>query len=233
MFLSVENGPLFTFFPLYVIKEKTICQTTGSVCLAAIQNERKKFMKQRRLFTVILALMMLFLTACVNTPDSRSLPASTETLQSEDTEASESPSETTLPLQTESTEPVLSDEGFPVEGESYYDLINVVLYLELYSELPPNYITKKEAQALGWQGGSVEKYKEGAAIGGDHFSNYEGQLPRVKGRNYTECDIDTNGYHSRGSRRLIFTDDGLYYYTSDHYETFSEVTVTEDYEVIW
>lgn len=121
----------------------------------------------------------------------------------------------------------------PSYGSYYYDLENVVLYLEVYDELPPNYITKSEARKLGWEGGSVEKYKEGAAIGGDSFGNREGLLPETDGRRYTECDIDTDGYDSRGSRRLVFSNDGLYFYTSDHYETFSEVTVTEDYEVVW
>ncbi len=121
----------------------------------------------------------------------------------------------------------------PERGGYYYDLENVVLYLELYDELPPNYITKKEARALGWSGGSVERYRDGAAIGGDTFGNREGLLPEKSGRSYTECDIDTLGRDSRGARRLIFSSDGLYFYTSDHYETFREVTVTEDYEVIW
>ena len=124
-------------------------------------------------------------------------------------------------------------ENLPAYGSYYYDLENVVLYLEVYDELPPNYITKSEARKLGWEGGSVEKYKEGAAIGGDSFGNREGLLPEADGRSYTECDIDTDGYDSRGSRRLVFSNDGLYFYTSDHYETFSEVTVTEDYEVVW
>ncbi|MBR5247922.1 MAG: hypothetical protein IKV27_03080, partial [Lachnospiraceae bacterium] len=81
----------------------------------------------------------------------------------------------------------------PIEGNSYYDLENVVLYLYLYEELPDNYMTKTEARELGWEGGSVEKYKEGAAIGGDTFGNREGLLPKEKGRTYTECDIDTDG----------------------------------------
>ena len=124
-------------------------------------------------------------------------------------------------------------DNLPEYEEYYYDLENVVLYLEIYNELPPNYITKSQAQELGWEGGSVEKYKEGAAIGGDTFGNREGLLPKAAGRSYTECDIDTNGYSSRGSRRLVFSNDELYFYTSDHYETFSEVTVTEEYEVVW
>ena len=130
-------------------------------------------------------------------------------------------------------ETVLSDADLPEYGEYYYDLENVVLYLALYGVLPDNYITKDEARDLGWQGGSVEDYLEGAAIGGDRFGNREGLLPEAPGRHYTECDIDTLGYGSRGARRLVFSDDGLYFYSDDHYESFSEVTVTEDYEVIW
>lgn len=126
-----------------------------------------------------------------------------------------------------------TDADLPEYGEYYYDLENVVLYLTLYDELPDNYITKSEARDLGWQGGSVEDYLPGAAIGGDRFGNREGLLPEAPGRSYTECDIDTLGYGSRGARRLVFSSDGLYFYSSDHYESFSEVTVTEDYEVIW
>ena len=126
-----------------------------------------------------------------------------------------------------------ANNNLPTYGNYYYDVPNVVLYLEVYDELPPNYITKSEAKALGWEGGSVDQYKEGAAIGGDTFGNREGLLPAADGRSYTECDIDTHGYDSRGAKRLIFSNDGLYFYTSNHYESFSEVTVTEDYEVVW
>ena len=117
------------------------------------------------------------------------------------------------------------EPGGPERGEYYYDLENVVLYLESYGELPDNFITKNEARELGWSGGSVEEYLEGAAIGGDRFGNYEGLLPQAEGRSYTECDIDTLGYGSRGSRRLVFSNDGLYFYTSDHYESFDEVRI--------
>ena len=128
---------------------------------------------------------------------------------------------------------VPAEADLPEYGGYYYDVENAVLYLAVYGELPPNYITKKEARDLGWEGGSVEKYLPGAAIGGDRFSNREGLLPEAPGRSYTECDIDTDGYHSRGARRLIFSDDGLYFYTADHYESFTELTVSDDFEVIW
>ena len=114
------------------------------------------------------------------------------------------------------------------EDEYYYDLQNVVLYLETYHHLPDNYITKDEARDLGWEGGSVEDYKKDAAIGGDRFGNHEGILPKAGKNAYHECDIDTHGYKNRGSRRLIYTDDGQYYYSKDHYETFQQVLVGED-----
>ena len=80
-------------------------------------------------------------------------------------------------------------------------------------------MTKKEAQSLGWSGGSLEKYAPGMVIGGDRFGNYEGLLPKKSGRTYYECDIDT--YNAkRGAKRIIFSNDGLIYYTEDHYESF-------------
>ena len=109
----------------------------------------------------------------------------------------------------------------------YYDLESVVIYIDTYGHLPNNFITKKEAEALGWQGGSVEKYKKGAAIGGNRFGNYEGKLPNQNGIKYTECDIDTKGSSSRGAKRLIFSSNGKYYYTDDHYETFKEIVIKD------
>jgi len=93
-------------------------------------------------------------------------------------------------------------------------------------------MTKEEARALGWEGGSVEAYQAGAAIGGDRFGNREGLLPEETGRTYTECDINTRGADSRGAERLIFSNDGLYFYTSDHYASFTELTV-DGGTVIW
>ena len=200
---------------------------------------------KKRVLGICLSLLMLIMTACGGYEDTVSensqsyKDAASEVSQSHEDAAPEvsQSHESTAPEVSQSYESEAPEEAvnanLPVQGEYYYDLVNVVLYLEIYDELPPNYITKSEAQRLGWEGGSVEKYKEGAAIGGDSFGNREGLLPEADGRSYTECDIDTNGYSSRGSRRLVFSNDGLYFYTSDHYESFLEVTVTEDYEVVW
>lgn len=110
----------------------------------------------------------------------------------------------------------------------------MVLYIDAYDCLPENYITKSEAEALGWSGGSVEVYKEGAAIGGDTFGNYEGLLPT--GITYTECDLDTYGADSRGPCRLVFGKENgeyRYYYTADHYSSFSEVYIDTNGEVTY
>ena len=121
---------------------------------------------------------------------------------------------------------IVTDDGKapqrPVPGEYYYDLENVVLYIEYYGGLPDNYITKDEARALGWSGGTPEAYLEGSAIGGDRFGNREKLLPKG---NYTECDLNTLGKDERGAERLVFSDDGRYFYTADHYESFLEIWV--------
>lgn len=106
------------------------------------------------------------------------------------------------------------------EVGSYTTKEDVALYIHTYGHLPDNFITKQEAKALGWPGGSLEPYAPGMCIGGDHFGNYEGLLPEKEGRSYTECDIDTLGAEKRGAKRIVFSDDGLVYYTGDHYESF-------------
>ncbi len=103
----------------------------------------------------------------------------------------------------------------------YTSMEDVALYLYTYEELPDNFITKKEARALGWEGGSLDPYAPGMCIGGDYFGNYEGNLPEEEGREYHECDIDTLGARSRGAKRIVYSNDGLIYYTEDHYETFT------------
>lgn len=111
-------------------------------------------------------------------------------------------------------------EALPEDG-TYSSRDDVALYIHTYGHLPGNFITKKEARELGWSGGSVEDYAPGKCIGGDHFGNYEGLLPEKSGRSYTECDIDTLGSSGRGAKRIIFSNDGLIYYTDDHYASFT------------
>ena len=113
----------------------------------------------------------------------------------------------------EETEPALEDSEDSAEA--------VAAYIHTYGCLPDFYMTKNEARDLfGWEGGALDNLAPGRAIGGDRFRNYEGQLPHAPGRYYTECDIETIGNGARGAKRIVFSNDGLIFYTEDHYETF-------------
>ena len=165
----------------------------------------------KRILALLLALVMVFgLLACDAMP-MEVIPTQTQ-------------EQTAAPVESIPDDPVQSD---PEETQSlldpdgwYYSAEDVALYLVTYGQLPCNFITKNEARDLGWEGGSVQKYLEGAAIGGDKFGNREGILPKADGRQYYECDIDTDGENSRGAKRLVYSNDGLIYYTEDHYESF-------------
>ena len=136
----------------------------------------------------------------------------------EETGEPESPAEETAATAEETLAPTEETEAHIDPYGSYTTKEDVALYIHLYGELPLNFMTKKHARALGWEGGSLEPVAPGMCIGGDHFGNYEGLLP--EDREYTECDIDTLGKSSRGAKRIVFSDDGLIYYTEDHYESF-------------
>lgn len=111
-----------------------------------------------------------------------------------------------------------------VEDGVYDTKEEVALYLHLYGRLPDNYITKKEAENLGWDSkkGNLWEVAPGMSIGGSRFGNYEGQLPEEKGRSYYECDLEYDGGY-RGAKRLVYSDDGLIFYTEDHYKTFEQL----------
>ena len=120
----------------------------------------------------------------------------------------------------ETQPPVEQAPALPEDGQ-YDDKDNVALYIHLYGKLPSNYMTKKDAEALyGWQGGALDVIAPGKAIGGSYYGNYEGLLPDADGREWTECDIGTIGQTKRGAERIVFSNDGLIYYTPDHYESF-------------
>lgn len=135
-------------------------------------------------------------------------------------------SETTI-KKAEETDSVseTAAEKLSVEKDgSYTTPEDVAEYIHTFGTLPNNFITKSEAKALGWDNkkGNLWDVAEGKSIGGDYFGNYEGLLPDEKGRKYTECDVNYNGGY-RGSERIIFSNDGLIYYTNDHYKTFTQL----------
>jgi len=116
-----------------------------------------------------------------------------------------------------------ADDGTTLREDGHYSSkAEVGLYLYLYGKLPSNFITKKEAQNLGWvsKEGNLWEVAPGMSIGGDKFGNYEGILP--EGKKYYECDIDYQGGY-RGEKRIIYSTDGYIYYTEDHYESFEQL----------
>jgi len=87
------------------------------------------------------------------------------------------------------------------------------------SQLPP------EAQQTLMQikrGGPFPYAKDGAV-----FGNYEGVLPKQKRGYYHEYTVKTPGARNRGARRIVAggmpTVSAEYYYTADHYSTFSRI----------
>ncbi len=110
------------------------------------------------------------------------------------------------------------------EHGSYTSCEEVSLYIYTFGHLPENYITKNEAEDLGWNSkeGNLWDVAPGMSIGGNRFGNYEKLLPEKKGRKYYECDIDYEGGY-RGEKRIIYSNDGLIFYTEDHYESFEQL----------
>ncbi|MBQ5317625.1 MAG: ribonuclease [Oscillospiraceae bacterium] len=118
-----------------------------------------------------------------------------------------------------------SVEKLSVEKDGRYTTPeDVAEYIHTFGTLPSNFITKKEAQKLGWDNkkGNLWDVTNQMSIGGDYFGNYEGLLPEADGRKYTECDVNYEGGY-RGGERIVFSNDGLIFYTDDHYESFTQL----------
>ncbi len=150
--------------------------------------------KVTRIVLPVLLSLMLFLTGCA--PGGGTKPA-----------------EAVVPAPTEKAQ-----AGPIIEPQAIAD------YLFEHGELPDNFITKQEAQALGWDNSRnyVSDVAPGKSIGGDYFGNYEGILPKAKGLKYYEADCYYTG-GKRRAERIVYSSDGHVYYTGDHYETFTEL----------
>lgn len=115
------------------------------------------------------------------------------------------------------------DEKIKEDG-TYTSKIDVAVYIHTYGKLPSNYITEEEAEKLGWVSSedNLDEVAPGKSIGGDEFKNENKMLPEEDGRTYQECDIDYEG-GARGSKRIVFSNDGLIFYSEDNYETFEQL----------
>jgi len=109
------------------------------------------------------------------------------------------------------------------ETGEYTTKDSVAAYIHKFKKMPQNYVNKATGQLMYEQQGntfSVWNFNPllvlGVMIGGDSFYNNEGLLPNG---DYKECDVD---YHAsnRGTKRLVYTNMGLVYYTANHYESF-------------
>ena len=161
-------------------------------------------------------------------PAVQAAPAAAQVTEAETTAetAAETAAETTTVTTTEATTAAAGAAADDTSSEkkkitvdgTYTAPEDVALYIRKFGCLPTNFITKKEAKALGWEGGDLWEYADGKSIGGDYFGNYEGVLPPGK---YRECDVNYSG-GKRGAERIVYSDTAIYY-TDDHYETFKKL----------
>lgn len=188
---------------------------------------------RRKLWTLLavltLVLGVLALPACAKGAGSEQ--AATQEQAAQEPEAQEEPA------QKESAKEPAADQEQPAEepettagaaideNGTYTSKEDVALYIHTYGHLPSNFVTKDEAEDAGWktEGLSLDEACPGKSIGGDRFGNREGKLPKKKGRTWYECDIDYHGQRSRGPKRIVYSSDGLVYYTEDHYQTFEQL----------
>ncbi len=190
------------------------------------KGSRKKLSKRQILLIAAVALAaVLLLTGRLTPAGLINSLLGTDIPEAQQTYESVQPAETAEDLppaeKNEPSEDAAEPEQTAIDEDGEYtSKEDVALYIHTYGKLPQNFIKKNEAKKLGWEGGSLEPYAPGRSIGGDRFGNYEGLLPETEGRKYTECDIDTMGRSSRGAKRIVFSNDGLIYYTGDHYKSF-------------
>lgn len=114
------------------------------------------------------------------------------------------------PIVDEEDEIIFEDGLFILKDE-------VALYIATYNKLPNNYITKSQVNGHISNHWTPENL---ASVGGDTFHNREKLLPIKVGRTFIELDINYRGASNRGAERIVYSNDGLIFYTSDHYGSF-------------
>lgn len=117
-----------------------------------------------------------------------------------------------------------SSDGKVIKGKVYTDRDSVAEYIYKYRELPKNYLTKKKAKSIGWRPKKANLWDltDKGCIGGDVFDDKGSALPWRKGRVWYECDVNYDG-GKRGKDRLIYSNDGLIYFTNNHYKTMVQI----------
>lgn len=177
-----------------------------------------KYIVKHGFLSLLLVLTVFLLPSC-SASVSPSVPISPITVSEQGTQST--PSDKQSKEAPEST----SSKQHATHPGSYYTAKTLASYLRQHGVLPSNYIKKREAKERGWNpsAGNLQDIIPNAVIGGDKFGNYEKRLPIKKGRTWKEADLEYSGGR-RGPVRLLYSSDGLYYTTRDHYKTFQEVT---------
>lgn len=154
---------------------------------------------------------------------SQAPPAETPSVEVpvEEVPAEEIPAE--VPVETPAEESSV-EQQIPAEDGRYTSPEEVAAYIHHYGKLPSNFITKNKAKDLGWDSnkGNLWDVTDEMSIGGDRFGNYEGLLPDAEGRTWKECDVNYEGGY-RGAERILYSNDGLIFYTNDHYKSFTQL----------
>lgn len=178
-----------------------------------------------RLFLIPVLLLLILLSACGRQAGGRG-EQSTGPEQSGPAIQTVAPETDAAPADSGRTEQEESGTvSAGVDYGAYYTTAEEVAeYLYTYEELPPNFITKREARDLGWDSalGNLWEVADGMSIGGDRFGNREGLLPEAQGRVWYECDVNYAGGY-RGGERVVWSNDWLIYYTQDHYQSFTQL----------
>lgn len=172
--------------------------------------------KQQTLLIGLLIFLSVFFTGCSPISSNVNL-SSSATNTSQNTANKQSPN-------IEQNETSDKNKLSITENGTYTSKKEVALYIHTYKKLPSNYITKKEARSLGWNSkkGNLWDVTDHKSIGGNRFGNYEKKLPDQNGRKYYECDIEYEGGY-RNEKRIVYSNDGLIFYTEDHYQTFEKL----------
>jgi ribonuclease T1 len=125
----------------------------------------------------------------------------------ESTSTSQSPSHDFTETNTPTTDPTVgtSDGTDPDSG------LPIVQVADLPAEAA-------DILALIDQGGPFDEDEDGGT-----FQNREGILPEQPRGYYTEYTVPTPGSDDRGARRIVAGEGGEFYWTDDHYRSFSRI----------
>lgn len=178
----------------------------------------------------IAALLAISLSACIGNTNSPSVESSSSAASTSSATESSSSAVSPTPEDDSYAENHLVREPYTPPNISvekngeYTDKDHVALYIHTYGKVPSNYVTKTKARKAGWVNtdGNLWEVLPGKSIGGGGFANDDYTMPEAPDREWFECDIDYDGGF-RNAKRLVYSNDGLIYYTDDHYKTFQRL----------